>query len=300
MRKHSPVFRFKGFMKRENKAILEMLLCATLWSIAGIFIKLLPWSGFTVSSLRSLIAGLTILLYMRLAGLRFVFQRGTLLAGLLAGCVYTCFAVANKLTTAANTIVLQFTNPAFIVLLTAIITRKRPRGADLAVVLVVLGGIALFFFDQLGPSTVLGNLVAIASGLFMAGMYMAVGGLEKDERFSAIVIGQFFAFLVGFPAVIATKPVFTLSSIGCVLALGVLQLGVSYILYVKASAYCPPLACALLGAVEPLLNPVWVLLFNGERPGPYALIGGAIVIGAVTLWCIFGQKNEAKHAESSS
>ena len=287
-------------MTKEHKAIFEMLLCAALWSIAGIFIKLLPWSGFSVSSLRSLIAGATIALYMAMRGMRFSFSGPTLLAGLLAGCVYTCFAVANKLTTAANTIVLQFTNPAFIVLLSALLYRRRPRGADLAVVLVVLGGITLFFFDQLGPSTVLGNLVAIASGLFMAGMYMAVGRLETEARFSAIVIGQSFAFLVGLPDVIATRPVLTPATIGCVLALGVLQLGVSYILYVKASVYCPPLACALLGAVEPLLNPVWVLLFYGERPGPYALIGGAIVIAAVTLWCIFGQKNEDKHAGTSS
>jgi drug/metabolite transporter (DMT)-like permease len=84
------------------------------------------------------------------------------------------------------------------------------------------------------------------------------------------------------------------------LALGVFQLGLSYILYVKASAACPPLACALLGALEPLLNPVWVLLFNGERPGPFALIGGVIVIGAVTLWCIFGKERDAEHAKPSS
>ena len=277
-------------MSKENKAILEMLLCAALWSIAGIFIKLLPWSGFAVSSLRSLVAALTILLYMAIRRMRFSADRATVFAGLLAGCVYTCFAVANKLTTAANTIVLQFTNPVFIVLLSAVLYRKRPRGADLAVVLVVLGGIALFFFDQLGPSTVLGNLIAILSGLFMAGMFMAVGRLDTEARFSAIVIGQSFAFLVGLPSVIFTKPVLTPATVGCVLALGVLQLGISYILYVKASEYCPPLACALLGALEPLLNPVWVLLVNGERPGPFALIGGVIVIGAVTLWCIFGKE----------
>ncbi len=287
-------------MKKENKAILEMLLCAGLWSIAGIFIKLLPWSGLAVSSLRSLVAGLTIAIYMALRRMRFSFDRPTVIAGLLAGSVYTCFALANKLTTAANTIVLQFTNPIFIVLFTALIERKRPRGRDLAVVLVVLGGIALFFFDQLGPSTLLGNLVAIASGLFMAGMYMSVGSLSRDSRFSAIVIGQSFAFLVGFPNVLQTRPVLTPATIGCVLALGIFQLGIAYILYVKASEYCPPLACGLLGAVEPLLNPLWVLLFDGERPGPFALVGGVIVISAVTLWCIFGKKNEERNAEASS
>ena len=286
-------------MSKENQAILEMLLCAALWSIAGIFIKLLPWNGLCVASLRSLFAGLTFVVYMAVKGIPFKLNRKTLRAGILAGSVYVCFATANKLTTAANAIVLQFTDPAFIVLFTALMTRKRPRGADLAVVVAVLGGITLFFFDQLGPSTVAGNLVAIAAGMFMAGMYISVDGLEPQDRFSAILIGQCFAFLCGLPSVIVSHPLITPTTLGCVMILGVFQLGVAYILYVKASANCPALACALLAAVEPLLNPLWVLIFNGEKPGPFALIGGAIVIGSVTLWCIFGKEKSAEHAEVS-
>ena len=277
-------------MKKETAAILEMLLCAALWSIAGIFIKLLPWSGFAVASLRSLIAGLTFVVYMAVKRFRFTFDRRTILTGVLTGSVYVCFAIANKLTTAANAIVLQFTDPVFVIVLSALLFKKKPRRADAIVVLTVLAGIALFFFDQLGPSTTLGNLVAILSGVFMAGMYMGVDRLEKEERFSAILIGQAFAFLVGLPSVIMTPPVFNTVTILSILVLGVLQLGVAYILYVKASVYCPALACALLAAVEPLLNPVWVLIFNGEKPGLFALIGGVIVIGSVTLWCIFGRE----------
>ena len=283
-------------MKKETKAILEMLLCAALWSIAGIFIKLLPWHGFAVASLRSLIAGLTMAAYMAMKGMPFHFNRRTLLTGILAGSVYVCFATANKLTTAANAIVLQFTDPVFLVLFSCLLYRKRPRRADLTVVLVVLGGITLFFFDQLGPSSVAGNFVAIAAGMFMAGMYMGVERLEKQERFSAIVIGQAFAFLVGLPTVILTRPMLTPVTVLSILALGVFQLGIAYILYVKASEYCPSLACALLGAVEPLLNPVWVLLFNGEKPGVFALVGGVIVITAVTVWCIYGKEQNGQSA----
>ena len=176
-------------MKKEHIGILQMITCAVLWSIAGIFLKLLPWNGLAAGSLRSLVAGITIAVYMALRGIPFSLNRGTLLAGLLAGSVYICFALANKLTTAANAIVLQFTAPVFIVLFSAVLYKKEIRKPDLAVVLVVLAGIALFFFDQLGPSTVLGNFVAIAAGMFMAGMYMAVDRLEPQERFRAIVIG---------------------------------------------------------------------------------------------------------------
>ncbi len=286
-------------MKKENLAIIEMLICATLWSIAGIFMKLLPWNGFAVAGLRSLIAGLTIAAYILIKGMRIIINRRTLVTGVFTACVYTCFAVANKLTTAANAIVLQFTSPVFIVIFSALILKKRIRRSDALVVSFTLLGIALFFFDQLRPGYILGNFVAIAAGMFMAGMFMAVGELEGEQRFSGILIGQTLTFLVGLPFVIATRPEFTAVTTLSILILGVFQLGISYILYVESSKYCPPLACCLLGAAEPLLNPVWVLIFDGERPGVFALIGGVIVVVSITLWCVFGQEKPEESPRTS-
>ena len=286
-------------MKKENLAIIEMLICATLWSIAGIFMKLLPWNGFAVAGLRSLIAGLTIAAYILIRGKRIIINRRTLVTGVFTACVYTCFAVANKLTTAANAIVLQFTSPVFIVIFSALILKKRIRRSDALVVSFTLLGIALFFFDQLRPGYILGNFVAIAAGMFMAGMFMAVGELEGEQRFSGILIGQTLTFLVGLPFVIATRPEFTAVTTLSILILGVFQLGISYILYVESSKYCPPLACSLLGAAEPLLNPVWVLIFDGERPGVFALIGGVIVVVSITIWCVFGQEKPEESPRTS-
>ena len=286
-------------MKKENLAIIEMLICATLWSIAGIFMKLLPWNGFAVASLRSLIAGLTIAAYILIRGKRIIINRRTIVTGVFTACVYTCFAVANKLTTAANAIVLQFTSPVFIVIFSALILKKRIRRSDALVVSFTLIGIALFFFDQLRPGYILGNFVAIAAGMFMAGMFMAVGELEGEQRFSGILIGQTLTFLVGLPFVIATRPEFTAVTTLSILILGVFQLGISYILYVESSKYCPPLACCLLGAAEPLLNPVWVLIFAGERPGVFALIGGVIEKVSITLWCVFGQEKPEESPRTS-
>ncbi len=277
-------------MKKENKAIMEMLLCAALWSTAGIIIKLLPWNGFAVAGLRSLIAGTTIAVYMLIRKHHFILNRRTFVSGMFTACVYTCFVVSNKLTTAANAIVLQFTAPVFIVIFSAVFLKEKIRRADLTVVLLTLVGIALFFFDQLKPGYILGNFVAIAAGMFMAGMFVMVGEQEGDERFSTVAIGQFLTFLIGLPFIIATKPEFNLTTTLCILFLGVFQLGISYILYVKASVFCPPLACCLLSAVEPLLNPVWVFLFDGERPGVFALVGSVIVIVSITVWCIFGKE----------
>lgn len=268
-----------------TKGIIEMLICATLWSIAGIFMKLLPWNGFAIASLRSLIAGLTIFIYTLIKRYRFILNKKTLLAGILTGCVYTCFTCSNKLTTAANAIVLQFTSPVFIVIFSAILFGTKIKRRDLITVIFTLIGIALFFFDQLKPGYIFGNLLSILAGMFMAGMFMAVGNLEGEQRFSAVIIGQMFTFLIGLPFVITTSPVITPNTLLYISILGVFQLGISYVLYINASKTCPPLACCLLGVLEPLLNPVWVMIFDGEKPGIFALIGGIIVITTVTLWC---------------
>ena len=279
-------------MTKENKASLEMLLCAALWSIAGILFKLIPWNGFAVAGMRSLIAGITIYVSMRLMGFHYVLNRRTLIAGFFSGCTYLCFTVSNKLTTSANAIVLQFTSPVFIIIYSAVLFGRKPKKQDLAVVLFTLLGISLFFLDQLKPGYLIGNFVAIGAGMFMAGMYVAVGEIEEEERFSGILNGQALTFLAGVPFFLATKPVVTPTALIALLTLGVFQLGLSYVLYVKASKYCPPLACCLLGAIEPLLNPVWVFLFNGERPGVFALLGAAVVIVSITVWSAFGQEKE--------
>ncbi|MBO6014499.1 MAG: EamA family transporter [Oscillospiraceae bacterium] len=282
--------------KRKKQGIAEMLACAALWSSAGILIKLLPWNGFAVASLRSLIAGCTILFYMGITRKKLIFDRLTILSGIMTGCVYICFSVANKLTTAANAIVLQFTSPVFVLLFSAVMLKKRLFLRDLITVLLTLAGITLVFFDKLEKGFLLGNIVAITAGVFMAGMFVAVGEMDGDRRFSCITIGQFFTFLAGLPFVIATKPAFTTVTLLSLCALGIFQLGISYILYVRASQSCPPLACCLLAGLEPLLNPIWVMLFDGETPGLLALFGGLIVIVTITVWCALDGRAEKNAA----
>lgn len=278
-------------MKKENRAIIEMLTCAALWSIAGIFIKLIPWNGFVISGIRSLFAGITVFAYIRIKGYKISINRRTLTAGILLGVLYIAFVCANKLTTAANAIVLQFTSPIFVVIFSALIFGQHFKRRDVAAVICTFAGIAMFFLDELKGGYLLGNFTAIFAGACLAGMYMTMDKAGTQERFSAILIGQVVAFAVSIPFIITTKPQFDALPVLYIIILGVLQLGIPYILYGRASEFCPPLACSLLGAVEPLLNPIWVLIFDGERPGVFALIGGIIVIVSVTVWCIAGNKD---------
>ena len=283
-------------MNKERIAIVQMLGCAALWSIAGIFIKLVPWNGFAVAGMRSLVAGITVLVCMKVMGINYVLNKKTVIAGIFSACTYLCFVSANKLTTAANAIVLQFTCPVFIVIYEALLYGKKVRKQDLTVVIFTLAGIALFFLDQLEGGYVMGNIVAIVAGMFMAGMYVSVGELPVDQRFSGILNGQLITFCVGLPFFLFSKPEITSMAVASIIILGVFQLGLAYVLYVKSSKYCPPLACCLLGAVEPLLNPIWVFIFDGEKPGLFAFIGGIIVIVSITVWCIFGKESAPQEA----
>ena len=186
---------------------------------------------------------------------------------------------------------MQFTDPIFIVIFSALFFGQRFKKRDFIAVICTFIGIGMFFLDQLSEGYLLGNFVAIFAGACLGGMFIAMGKAETQERFSAMLVGQAVAFIFGLPFIITTKPEFSALPVLYIIILGVLQLGIPYILYGRAAEHCPPLACSLLGALEPLLNPVWVLIFDGEKPGLFALIGGVIVIVSVTVWCIAGNKD---------
>ena len=269
-----------------------MLLCAALWSIAGIFIKLIPWNSVVIAGLRSLIAGLVMLVYMRSRGIRYTADRRSLFSGVALCLTLTLFVAANKLTTAANSIVLQFTAPMFIVVFSVLFLKKRFSRADILAVVLTMAGISLFFLDQLTPGHLLGNCAAIGAGMAFACYYMSQEGGDDSRRMSAILTAHGLTFLVSVPFIAIYPPELSAAPVGCILVLGVVQLGIPYVLQGRASGVCPPLACSLLGAVEPILNPLWVFIFDGEAPGTWALVGGAVVVVTITVWCIYGEKRE--------
>jgi len=284
--------------KSEKHAISLMATCAGLWSIAGIFIKMIPWNSFVIAGLRSLIAAVVVAAFMYMAKIEIKINRSSVVGGLFIAGTFFAFVTANKMTTAANAIVLQFTSPVFILIISALVFRQRFHKADLITVIVTLFGISLFFIDKLGSGSLLGNCLGILSGLFMAGMYVVTGRTDEDSRMSGILLGHVFTALIGVPMIFVFPTPVSSAAAFSILALGVVQLGIPYILYGLAVKSCPPLACSLIGAIEPLLNPVWVFFFNGEKPGIYALIGGVIVISAVTGWCVWRDRFVEKNSRA--
>jgi len=276
--------------KQKNIGIFQMLACSCLWSIAGIFIKLIPWNGFVIAGFRSLIAAATVTLYMLLTKQRFYFNKTVAISGIFEGLLFIAFVTSNKLTTSANAIVLQFTCPIFLMVYSSVLYKKRFRRMDVIVALATLLGIALCFMDQMEGGHLLGNIISVGAGAMMAAMYLVIGNAKPEYKMSGMLAGHVLAAAIGIPFAFFTQNTVTGISVISIFVLGIFQLGIPYILYVLSTKTCPPLACSLIAAAEPLLNPVWVAIFDGEVPGPLAFCGGIIVIGAVTIWCIKDSK----------
>ena len=275
-------------IKRKNKAMLLMVITAAMWSLGGIFIKLISWSPFLIAGIRSGISGSIMAMYMAATHTRFKLNKYSVLAGVGLAFSATLFTIANKLTTAANAIVLQYTAPIFILIISALFFKQKMQKQDVLVVCITMGGMVLFFLDQLSPGNMLGNVFGILAGIFLAQMFVMVGrgGDDDATRMSGIMIAHVLTLLIGLPIGIPQTTEIAAIEIVYVIILGVFQLGIPYVLYGIASRDCPPLACSLIGMLEPLLNPVWVAIFIGEVPGPFALVGAVIIIATVSWWCV--------------
>jgi len=201
-----------------------------------------------------------------------------------AGCT-VAFCTATKLTTAANAILLQYTAPVWIALFSAWFLGERTSRADWLTVAVVVGGMVLFLANGLAVGNLLGDGLALLSGLFFAAMVIALRSQKDTSPIESIILGNGLAFACGLPWII-DAPALDPSGWGALIVLGCVQLGFAYWLYARAIRHVTALQAVLIPVIEPLLNPIWVLLAVGERPTPLAALGGLIVLVAITLRAI--------------
>lgn len=280
-------------MSKKRIGMLQMFWCAALWSIAGIFIKLINANPFVIAGFRSLFACITITIAMLVFKIKFRLTKRSAANGIIMCVLFFMFVCSNKLTTAANAIVLEFTSPIFLMIFSSIILKKKFRRIDILAALLALIGISFCFVDKLEGGYIFGNIIAVGSGAVQALMYLYTGETKDDnERLTGIWFGQFLTAVFGLAFIPFTENVLDGRAFLCLAILGFLQLGIPFVLYWRSAGNCPAIACALISAVEPLLNPIWVAIFDGERPGTIAIIGGVIVIAAVTGWCVMDTKAE--------
>ena len=263
-----------------TRSVFLLVAAALCWSLGGLLIKSVSWPPLAVAGGRGLIAAVFLLATNR--DLRFHFSRVQLLGALgYAACTVT-FCAATKLTTAANAILLQYTAPVWIALFGAWFLGERASRADWLTIAVVLGGMTLFFADNLELANVLGNTLAAVSGICFAGMTIALRKQKDTSASESIILGNLLAFGIGLPWIVGA-PMLSPTGWLALALLGIVQLGVSYWLYARAIKHVTALEAVLIPVIEPILNPVWVLLATGEKPSRLALVGGVIVLTAVTL-----------------
>lgn len=264
--------------------LLFVLAAALLWSTGGLFIKWTSLSGLELSFCRSFFAAITVAILTRHEGFRL--NSITAFASVLYAVLLILFVLATKETTAANAIFLQYTAPVYLLVLEPLIYKEKFRSQDLATVLVCIGGMALFFVGQLRPQDVTGNLLALASGLCFALYFLCLRHPKAREvnRASSVIYGNILAVLITAPWALGAIPNLTFHDTFSVVYLGVVQLGFAYALFTVAMARgVRSLDAGIICYIEPVLNPVWVFLVLGEQPSRWALLGGAIIVGAVIV-----------------
>jgi DME family drug/metabolite transporter len=261
------------------QARLLILLAAVLWSTAGAAMKLCQLSGWQIAGGRSLVAGC--FLFVAVRGARRAPTAAVLATAAGYAATVTLFAVANKLTTAANAIFIQSTAPLWVVLLSPRVLGERPSRAELATIPIYALGLFCFFLDELSPGQMIGNWVALGAGLAFATCIVGLRRIQERGP-SALVYGNWLAAAATAPLWLAGPAPLPFDLLALVY-LGVFQLGLSYLCFSRGVARTPALEASLLVLLEPVLNPIWTFFLAGERPGRWAISGAGIVLGA-TLW----------------
>ena len=265
-------------MKNDRfRSIIYLVLASLLWSLGGLLIKSIKWNALAISGMRSLIAALLMLSVIKKPSLKFTWYK---LGGAVSyvGTV-ALFVMANKLTTAATAILLQYTAPIYVALLGAWFLKERTTKLDWAAIFIVFGGMILFFIDEMSTGGMLGNFYAILSGFSFACMVLFLRKQKNESPLESVFWGNVLTAIIGLPFMFSSMP--DTGSWVALLLLGVFQLGISYILYALAIKHVSALEAILIPVIEPLLNPVWVFLALGEFPGPWAFVGGFLVLSAI-------------------
>jgi len=262
-----------------RRALAALVGAALLWSIGGVLIKWVDWHPMAIMGTRSAFAAILMIACggrVRLRG-----SRSRVLGAVFYAITVMLYVPACKMTTAANAILLQYTAPVWIALFGAWFLQERPGWVDWAMIVVTLGGMALFFKDGISGRSGLGDVLALISGVTIAWMMLFLRKQKSASPLDSVLLGNILATLGGLPFLFSGPVPDARGWLGLAL-LGFVQLGLSYTLYALAIKHVTALEAIIVLTLEPVLNPIWVLLLIGERPTGWALLGGILVLVAVT------------------
>jgi drug/metabolite transporter (DMT)-like permease len=266
----------------KSAGILAMAATAFLWSIAGLFIKVIDWNPIAIAGMRSLIASVVIFIYLKHPNIHLSFPQ---IAAAVANAVtMLLFVCANKTTTAANAILLQYCAPVLTAFIGAILLKERTHVEHYVALPLIVAGMVIMFFDKLGGGKLFGNVLGIMSAVtfsfYFVFMRMQKDGSPLESNMLSHWLTAGICFII---SLFLPLPHITMKSLGAIAVLGVVQIGISSILFSSAIKRVSAVQASLIAVIEPVFNPVWVFFAIGEAPGVHTLIGGGIIISAVTI-----------------
>ncbi|MBT1073124.1 DMT family transporter [Pelotalea chapellei] len=259
---------------------LSMMACAFLWSVAGLFIKILDWNPFLIAGMRSLIAFLFLFAIARSVRLTWSWPLvGTALAN---AATMLLFISANKTTTAANAILLQYLAPVFTAILGVFILKEHVRREQVIALLLTPVGMALLFFDRLSTGQLLGNMLALTSAVTFALMFIFTRMQKEGNPLQSLMASHAITAIIALSvAVFLPVPRITPAAVGSIVVLGVLQIGLATLFFSYGIKRVSAVTANLIALIEPVFNPVWVFLLLREVPSAQSLLGGFLIIGSV-------------------
>lgn len=281
-----------------RNSLLLLIITAILWSAGGFLIKLIDWNSFAIAGGRSFFAAIVLWVYLRKPN--FTWSADQIGASVAYALCCGLFVMATKLTTAANAIILQYTGPIYVALLSGWLLNEKITKLDWFTIIVVLCGMCLFFADSLSTDGLTGNIIAILSGISFAFLALFLRKQKHGSPTESLLLGNVIIVICSLPWIfgessliadtngnaIETIPYLNglqVNGLLWLLVLGVVQLGTPYILYGKAIRHVSALEATLVPVLEPLLNPLWVLLIMQEKPSYLSIIGGIIVLMAMIV-----------------
>lgn len=278
-------------------ARVMMVSVALCWSTMGVAFKFIDWDPLVIAAVRNLLTFLYLAAYRR--SMKFSLKKDVVIGALIAYLTQTAFTYANKYTSAANAIVLQYTNPVFVVLISWLFLHQKVKLRDIVLSLIMIGGTALFFLDDLSAGQLLGNVCGLISGVGMACSILYACNNPADLQ-EYTMLNSLISVVVGIPAAIQHPPQFDVASLIAVFFLGVVASGIATVLMAKSAPHLASVEVSMLLMLDPILNPVWVALAVGEIPGSLALIGMVIVIGCVIINILVENHEETKRNKVQS
>jgi len=277
-------------MNARRKGVLLVAAAALLWSTGGLGIKAVTEPALKVTFYRSLFAAIALMLFLpRDAWATRRWSSTAAFVGSIisyAACL-TTFVVATKWTTAANAIFLQYAGAIWVLLFSPLVVHEPLRARDGVAIGVALGGMALFFVGRFETRGMAGNAMALLSSVFFAALILL---LRREHRASRATVtwGNVLTALAVLPF-IASNLRLSLMSLGVLLFLGAFQIALAYFLFTRGLEYVTATQASLTGMLEPIANPIWVLLLIGERPSPFAIAGAVVVLMAIAWHTLSGE-----------